>query len=398
MNRGSLSSLLCLTILALMWAAPAVRASDGFGLPYEDMLNRDKVIVYLNLNPERAQFLAQDQVLSLLSYVEAQEHVALGRDLWMLQGVRFTLNMRLLDLQLDRLLHRGQSQKPVEHKPQHDKAEDGKYVNTAEVTAYGPLDVVVYDDDSAAVKPMHPAIAIEKSPDHQQVVSGKVAQFQVSVTNTGDVPLHNIRVMDPQAPKCELQLEMLKPGESAHYACETIASGDFDNIITATGDDPNGGAVVATDNAHVDAINPSIKIEKTPNLQRVVAGKPVTFSVTVTNTGDVPLHDVQVSDPNAPDCQRLIARLNVLESVSYDCVVVVGGSMEQMDHAQMHQPRLEPERHYVEMAYSDAFVTSLGCQLHQSYASLDAWGSGLLIGVCEQKADGYWYYSTSKAM
>lgn len=396
MNRGFFGSLLCLTILALLWAAPAVLANDGFGLPYEDMLNRDKVIVYLNLNPEKAQFLAQDQVLSLLSYVEAQEHVALGRDLWMLQGVRFTLNMRLLDLQLEKLLHRGQSQKPTEHNPQHDKG--GKYVNTAEVTAYGPLDVVVYDDDSAAVKPMHPAIAIEKSPDHQQVVSGKVAQFQVRVTNTGDVPLHDIRVMDPQAPGCELQLEVLQPGDSAHYACEVIASGDFDNIITATGDDPNGGAVVATDSAHVDAINPSIKIEKTPNLQRVAAGKPVIFSVTVTNTGDVPLHNVQVSDPGAPECQRMIEHLNVLESVSYDCVVVVGDPMEQTDYPDMHQPKLEPEHHYVEMAYSDPFATPLGCQLHQSFASLEARGSGLLIGVCEQKADGYWYFSTSKAM
>lgn len=398
MNRGF--SLLCLTILALLWATPAVQAGDGFGLPYEDMLNRDKVIVYLDLNPGKVQFLAEDQVLSLLSYVEAQEHVALGRDLWMLQGVRFILNMRLIDLQLDKLLHRGAHSAPMKHKPQSDMPESGggKYVNTAEVTAYGPLDVVVYDDDGAAVKPMHPAIAIEKSPDHQQVVSGKVAQFQVSVTNTGDVPLHNIRVMDPQAPKCELQLEVLQPGDSAHYACETIASGDFDNIITATGYDPNGGAVVATDSAHVDAINPSIKIEKTPNLQRVVAGKPVTFSVTVTNTGDVPLHDVQVSDPSAPDCQRMLDRLNVLESVSYDCTVVVGGAMEQMDHPQMRQPKPEQGYRFVEMAYSDPYATLLGCQLHQSYASLDAWGSGLLIGVCEQKADGYWYYSTSKAM
>jgi uncharacterized repeat protein (TIGR01451 family) len=48
--------------------------------------------------------------------------------------------------------------------------------------------------------------------------------------------------------------------------------------------------------------NPAIQITKTPDLQKVDLGGPATFDISVTNTGNVTLTNVSVSDPLADDC------------------------------------------------------------------------------------------------
>jgi len=80
----------------------------------------------------------------------------------------------------------------------------------------------------------------------------------------------------------------------------------------------------------VDAINPSIDIRKNiegPDSQQVVTVTggtgTATFDIVVTNTGDVPLTDVDVSDPLAPDCDRTFASLAVGASETYTCSVTV---------------------------------------------------------------------------
>ena len=46
----------------------------------------------------------------------------------------------------------------------------------------------------------------------------------------------------------------------------------------------------------ITAIHPSIEVTKTPKAQTVVSGEDVSFTLTVTNTGDVPLSDVTLTD------------------------------------------------------------------------------------------------------
>lgn len=66
---------------------------------------------------------------------------------------------------------------------------------------------------------------------------------------------------------------------------------------------------------------PAIEIAKTPDLQTVVSGSTVTFTIVVTNTGDVTLSPVTVTDPLAPDCARTFASLGPGASESYICTV-----------------------------------------------------------------------------
>jgi|GEM_PF-7059734 len=406
MKRGFFQlSLGVVVLFAVLVVAPAALAGEhGNELSKEMLMNKDRVIVYLDHTPEHVKYLPEDYAVALATYIKHEKMYAFGPDLWLLERVQFTLNMYLLDVRLNKLLH-SPTLAPegygYERKPHADQGEKGgAYVNTAEVTAHGPLDTVVYDDDQAKVKPMHPSIRIEKSPDKQRVVAGKVVEFEVVVTNTGDVPLKAVRVMDPQVTDCERSIGKLAPGESVRYYCEAVVTGDFKNVATVTGYDLNGGAVVDADDAYVDAINPSIKIEKTPDLQRVVAGKPVTFSITVTNTGDVPLRHVEVTDPNAPDCERVIDFLDVLESISYDCVVVVGQAQDNdnLDKKHGHPGKYDEADHrYGELVLTENFASWLVCQLHQDLASYDAKGTGLLVDACKQDDDGGWFYQVWKA-
>ena len=74
-------------------------------------------------------------------------------------------------------------------------------------------------------------------------------------------------------------------------------------------------------------IAPAINVEKTPDSQTFQTGGTATFTITVTNMGDVTLTSVTVTDALAPGCARTsadIARLASLApgaSVGYECTL-----------------------------------------------------------------------------
>ena len=59
----------------------------------------------------------------------------------------------------------------------------------------------------------------------------------------------------------------------------------------------------------MEAIGLGIAIYKLPALQTVDSGSTVTFTITVSNTGDVTLSPVIVTDMLVPDCDKVIASL-----------------------------------------------------------------------------------------
>ncbi|MCB1877244.1 MAG: RICIN domain-containing protein, partial [Chromatiales bacterium] len=91
--------------------------------------------------------------------------------------------------------------------------------------------------------------------------------------------------------------------------------------ITFTG----SGAV--TDLAYcLDQLAPAIDIRKQeegPDTRAFSAGSDVPFQIVVTNTGDVALSNVQVSDPLAPQCDATIGSLAIGASQSYSCTVTL---------------------------------------------------------------------------
>jgi uncharacterized repeat protein (TIGR01451 family) len=104
----------------------------------------------------------------------------------------------------------------------------------------------------------HPAIAIVKNPKGQTVPRGGTATFTITVTNTGDVTLTNVRVTDPLAPNCNRTsaqipaLASMAPGAVVTYTCtRPNVQAQFTNVATATGTPPTGPDVTASDSAPV---------------------------------------------------------------------------------------------------------------------------------------------------
>ena len=117
---------------------------------------------------------------------------------------------------------------------------------------------------------------------------------------------------------------------------------DFQNVATATGKPPTGATVKATDHANITVKafippqHPRIAIAKNPNEQTVstkltatAAGNAAnkttitygtaSFTIKVTNTGDVTLHDVTVSDPLSSNCGKSLGTLAAHKSKTYTC-------------------------------------------------------------------------------
>src|SRR5207247_3973805 len=99
-------------------------------------------------------------------------------------------------------------------------------------------------------------------------------------------------------------------------ASGTAIAGNYNNIGTTSGT-YGGTTVTAADPSSYFGANPAIDIQKTPDSQTVVYGQTANFTIVVTNTGNVPLTNVNVSDPLALNCAAAIGPLVVGGSVTY---------------------------------------------------------------------------------
>ena len=230
------------------------------------------------------------------------------------------------------------------------------FTNVATATGTPPSGNDVSASDSAPVTvtppltppparptPTKPAIDIVKSPNTQTIGVGGKATFEITVTNIGDVTLSNVTVSDPKSPGCDRDLGTLAVGQSKSYTCtKDNVSAAFQNVATATGKPPTGATVQATDNANIKVKafvppqHPKIAVAKNPNDQTVTTQLKTTstgangakttvtygtasFKVKVTNKGDVTLHDVTVSDPLSPNCNKDLGTIAAHKSKTYDC-------------------------------------------------------------------------------
>ena len=125
--------------------------------------------------------------------------------------------------------------------------------------------------------------------------------------------------------------------DSASYIVEFIQPAGYSSTLQNQGADdaldsdahPTTGRTdafawaVGQTNTTIDAgfwtPTPSIDIQKTPDTQTVNYGQTATFQIVVTNTGNVALTSISVSDPLAPSCNTNIGSLAVGVSNTYSC-------------------------------------------------------------------------------
>ncbi len=196
------------------------------------------------------------------------------------------------------------------------------FTNTATATGSDLLGNPVTDTDTAQVNVLIGSIEIQKTPDSQLVPYGGDADFTIAVTNTGPIDLTNVTVTDPLAPACDNAIGDLPSGTTVTYGCTMPGVlADVTNVATVNANDTAGNPYTGTDDADVTIVTPVVEIEKTPDLQTILTGGDATFTITVSNNGDVDLSNVAVSDPLAPNCDNAIGDLTAGASTSYACTL-----------------------------------------------------------------------------
>ncbi len=195
------------------------------------------------------------------------------------------------------------------------------FVNTADVTATDPVGGTVTDSDTADVDVIAPALAIAKTPDLQSVPLGGDATFTIEVTNTGDADLTDIIVSDVSAPACDRTIASLAVDATTSYTCSlTGVTADFTNTVSVVATDPVGNPIDGgSDSADVTVLLPSVTVDKSPDTQAIGVGRDAVFTITVTNSGQVDLPVVTVSDLMVPDCDASVGPLVVGATATYTC-------------------------------------------------------------------------------
>lgn len=184
------------------------------------------------------------------------------------------------------------------------------------VLAIGALDASCYFGSV-------PSISVDKTTndfDGQYILTGAAVTWSYKVTNTGNVPLTNIRVDDSQAGPVGT-ITSLAPGESQTLTLSgTAIEGAYENTGTAVGTPPVGGDVKSSDDSGYYGIHPSLSVSKRTNGEdgaSILVGDPVQWTYDVTNNGNVDLKSITVidSDP-AIGTVGTIASLSVGQTVT----------------------------------------------------------------------------------
>jgi uncharacterized repeat protein (TIGR01451 family) len=154
------------------------------------------------------------------------------------------------------------------------------------------------DTDEHHLDVLHPSIEVSKyGPSFAH--EGDTVGYTFVVTNTGDTTLYDVGISDDIANLEHCDDDTLAPWAStnctASYVIPADQIDDVINTVTASGTDSLQQTVTAQDDHTLDVLHPSIHVVKTGPAKAQV-GDTVTYTFTVTNTGDIPLGGLTVSD------------------------------------------------------------------------------------------------------
>jgi len=195
----------------------------------------------------------------------------------------------------------------------------GNIDNTATVSGFGPDGTEVMDPDTEETAlPIMPELELIKTSTFIDGNGDGIAQvgeqinYSFVVTNTGNVTITNISITDPILTVSGGILASLAPGivdnttfSGVYILTQTdIDNGEVMNTATVMGMDPNGEDVEDPDEEVTEVPQmPGIELVKTSMLNDANGdgisqpGETISYTFTITNTGNVTLTNVMVSDP-----------------------------------------------------------------------------------------------------
>jgi hypothetical protein len=158
-----------------------------------------------------------------------------------------------------------------------------------------------------------PSISLQKltngqdadTPPGASILVGTAVLWTYVAANTGDTALANVTVTDDKGVAVTCPKTELSPGESMTCtASGTAVAGQYANVGTVTGKPTVGPDVTATDPSHYMGYSPLLTLKKrvngqdadTPPGPGLLVGSTISWTYLVTNTGDVRLTGVSVTD------------------------------------------------------------------------------------------------------
>ena len=140
------------------------------------------------------------------------------------------------------------------------------------------------------------------------VAVGAAISYTLTATNTGNVSLSGVTISDTNATTTGCGPATLAPGESLTCAAVHIVTqadldrGSVTNTATVTGTPPSGPAATAASEVVVvpAATLASLSLTKSTTAASFSnAGESIAYTISATNTGNVTLRQVTITDPNA---------------------------------------------------------------------------------------------------
>jgi uncharacterized repeat protein (TIGR01451 family)/LPXTG-motif cell wall-anchored protein len=191
----------------------------------------------------------------------------------------------------------------------------GVLINAASVVAATPDGTAippVPSNEITIVGIQSPALSIVKA---STVVAmppvGQTIPYSFLVTNAGDVTMTDIAVSDPNTSGVSCPVTTLAPGASTTCTgTHDVVQADLDagmvvNTASVVGTPPSGTPIapVTSNEITIPAEqNPALSIVKSSATTAILTiGEVVPYTFTVTNTGNITMSDVSVTDPNVSD-------------------------------------------------------------------------------------------------
>jgi uncharacterized repeat protein (TIGR01451 family) len=147
-----------------------------------------------------------------------------------------------------------------------------------------------------------PELTITKEANVPWATVGDVIEYTINVANTGNVNLTSVLVTDVKLGLSET-IPNLIPGASRTFnPSYTVTQADIcapiDNIATANGRDPCGNPVgpVSASMTVTPYYSARLSVVKEANVTSATVGTVIGYTINVTNTGNVNLRDVLVTD------------------------------------------------------------------------------------------------------
>ncbi|MCK9564751.1 MAG: hypothetical protein M0Q43_01725 [Methanothrix sp.] len=146
------------------------------------------------------------------------------------------------------------------------------------------------------------SMSVTKVPSRTTAAVGDKVTYTYTVNNTGSITINKLSLSDDKLGAVTTAKTTLAPGESTigtitYTVLETDLPGPLTNVATAKGTDSLNQPVTATATATVTlTYTASMSVTKVPSRTAAAVGDKVTYTYTVSNTGNVTLSGLTLSD------------------------------------------------------------------------------------------------------